>query len=99
MTVTCNIPQKYTEVIPGIQKIEKNKEVVAHQFQVIRRVPEIKYPNVVVIQDLYIKCFKGVWDAYKGEAKGYVYLESGKKLTVKGDSGKFVAVECLLGAQ
>jgi len=99
MTVTCNIPQKYTEVISGIQKIEKSKEVVVHQFQVVRRVPEIKYPNVVVIQDLYIKCFKGVWDAYKGEAKGYVLLESGQKYRVSGNSGKYKAANCAIGAQ
>lgn len=31
--------------------------------------------------------------------RGFVYLENGKKLAVEGDSGKFVAAGCLIGAQ
>jgi hypothetical protein len=53
MTVTCNVPQKYSEIASSIQKIENNREVLAHRFQVIRRVPEIKSSNLVVIEDLY----------------------------------------------
>jgi hypothetical protein len=66
MTVTCNVPQKYSEIASSIQKIENNREVLAHRFQVIRRVPEIKSSNLVVIE---------------------------------GDSGKYMAADCSIGAQ
>lgn len=99
MTVACNVPQKYTEVTSEIKKIDKNKEVTAHQFQIVRRVPKVKNPNIVVMQDLYIKCLKGVWDAYKGEAKGYVLLKNNQKYRVQGNSGNYIAVDCAVGAQ
>ena len=99
MTVTCSVPQKYSEITSSIQKIESNREALAHRFQVIRRVPEIKSSNLVVIQDLYKECLFGVWSTYKGEAKGYAMLESGKKYPLKGDSGKYMAADCSIGAQ
>ena len=99
MTVTCNVPQKYSEIASSIQKIENNREVLAHRFQVIRRVPEIKSSNLVVIEDLYKECLFGVWSTYKGEAKGYAMLESGKKFPLEGDSGKYMAADCSIGAQ
>ena len=99
MTVTCNVPQKYSEIASSIQKIENNREVLAHRFQVIRRVPEIKSSNLVVIEDLYKECLSGVWSTYKGEAKGYAMLESGKKYPLEGDSGKYMAADCSIGAQ
>ena len=99
MTVTCSVPQKYSEITSSIQKIESNREALAHRFQVIRRVPEIKSSNLVVIQDLYKECLFGVWSTYKGEAKGYAMLESGKKYPLEGDSGKYMAADCSIGAQ
>ena len=99
ITVDCNVPQKYSEITSSIQKIKNNREVLAHRFQVIRRVPEVKFPNLVVIQDLYKECLLGVWDTYKGEAKGYAMLDSGKKYPFEGDSGKYMAADCSIGAQ
>ena len=99
MTVTCNVPQKYSEIASSIQKIENNREVLAHRFQVIRRVPEIKSSNLVVIEDLYKECLFGVWSTYKGEAKGFAMLESDRKYPFEGDSGKYMAADCSIGAQ
>jgi hypothetical protein len=96
---TCNVPQRYTQVTAYIQKIQNNREVTAYSFENRRRSSTVKTPNVVSFKDLFAACQKGSPTSYRGVAKGYVYLESGKKLTVKGDSGKFVAVGCLLGAQ
>lgn len=61
--------------------------------------PEVKFPNLVVIQDLYSEYLLGVWGTYKGEAKGYAMLESGKKFPLEGDSGKYMATDCSIGAQ
>lgn len=99
ITSTCNVPQKYTQLNAYIQKIQNNREVTAYSFENQRRSSTVKARNVVSFKDLFAACKKGSPMSYRGVAKGYVYLESGKKLTVKGDSGKFVAVKCLLGAQ
>lgn len=99
ITSTCNVPQKYTQIDAYIQKIQNNREVTAYSFENRRKTSTGKAPNVVTFKDLFASCRKGSSASYRGVAKGYVYLENGKKLTVKGDSGKFVAAGCLLGAQ
>ena len=95
----CNVPQKYTELTADIQKIQNNREISAYSFENKRKNSTIKTPNVVTFKDLFAPCKKGSSTSYRGIAQGYVYLKSGKKLTVKGDSGKYVATGCLIGAQ
>jgi hypothetical protein len=99
ITSTCNVSQKYTHLSASIQKIQNNREVSAHAFVNERRNSTVKSPNVASFKELYGRCLKGITASYRGIAQGYVYLESGQKLAVKGDSGKFVAVGCLIGAQ
>ena len=99
ITSTCNVSQKYTQLNASIQKIQDNREITAYSFENKRKNSTIKTPNVVTFKDLFAPCKKGSSTSYRGIAQGYVYLESGKKLTVKGDSGKFVATGCLIGAQ
>jgi len=95
----CNVSQKYTQLSASIQKIQNNREITAYSFVNQRRSPTTKSPNVASFRELFGPCRKGISAAYRGTAKGYVYLENGKKLAVEGNSGKFVAAGCLIGAQ
>jgi hypothetical protein len=99
ITSICNVPQKYTQLNASIHKLQKNREITAYSFVNQRRSSTTKSPNLVSFKELYGPCRKGVSAAYRGTAQGYVYLENGKKLAVQGDSGKFVAAGCLIGAQ
>jgi hypothetical protein len=99
ITSICNVSQKYTQLNASIHKIQKNREITAYSFVNQRRSSTTKSPNLVSFKELYGPCRKGVSAAYRGTAQGYVYLENGKKLAVQGDSGKFVAAGCLIGAQ
>jgi hypothetical protein len=99
ITSICNVSQKYTQLTASIQKIQNNREITAYSFVNQRRSSTTKSPNVASFKELFGPCRKGVSTAYRGTAQGYVYLENGKKLAVKGDSGKFVAAGCLIGAQ
>ena len=99
ITSTCNVSQKYTQLNASIQKIQDNREITAYSFVNERRNSTAKSPNVASFKGLYGRCLKGASASYRGTAQGYVYLENGKKLAVKGDSGKFVAAGCLIGAQ
>lgn len=99
ITSTCNVSQKYTQLNASIQKIQDNREITAYTFVNERRNSTAKSPNVASFKELYGRCLKGASASYRGTAQGYVYLENGKKLAVKGDSGKFVAAGCLIGAQ
>jgi|Laugrespbdmm15sd_2_1035082.scaffolds.fasta_scaffold09378_2 hypothetical protein len=99
ITSICNVSQKYTQLSASIQKIKNNREITAYSFVNERRSSTTKSPNVASFKELFGPCQKGVSAAYRGTAQGYVYLENGKKLAVKGDSGKFVAAGCLIGAQ
>ena len=99
ITSMCNVPQKYTELTADIQKIQNNREISAYSFENKRKNSTIKTPNMVTFKDLFAPCKRAISGSYRGIAQGYVYLESGKKVAVKGDSGKFVAAGCLIGAQ
>ena len=99
ITSPCNVSQKYTQLNASIQKIQDNREITAYSFVNERRNSTAKSPNVASFKELYGRCLKGASASYRGTAQGYVYLENGTKLAVKGDSGKFVAAGCLIGAQ
>jgi len=99
ITSTCNVSQKYTQLNAALQKIQNNREITAFSFVNESRNSSAKTPNVASFKNLFAPCLKGVSTSYRGIAQGYVYLENGKKLAVKGDSGKFVAAGCLIGAQ
>jgi hypothetical protein len=99
ITSTCNVSQKSTQISASIQKIENNREITAYSFVNESRKSTAKSPNVASFKNLYAPCLKGVSTSYRGIAQGYVYLENGKTLVVEGDSGKFVAEECLIGGQ
>lgn len=99
ITSTCNVSQKYTQLNASIQKIENDREITAYSFANERRNSTAKSPNVASFKELYGQCLKGVSASYRGTAQGHVFLENGKRLAVKGDSGKFVAAGCLIGAQ
>jgi hypothetical protein len=99
ITSTCNVSQKYTQLSSSIQQIQSDREITAHSFANQRRNSTAKAPNVANFKELFAPCLKGISASYRGIAQGFVYLENGKKLAVKGDSGKFVAAGCLIGAQ
>ena len=54
---------------------------------------------IAEFKDLFALCKLGKSVSYSGLAQGYVYLENGDKYPVEGDSGKFEAAECAIGAQ
>ena len=99
ITTKCNVAQKYTQVSTHIQKIRNEREVTAFSFENRRKGSTFKAPNVVSFKELFAPCKKGPSVSYRGVVQGFVYLASGKKLSLKGDSGKFVVVECSIGAQ
>ena len=99
ITSTCNVSQKYTQLSASIQKIQNNREITAYSFVNQTRNSTAKSPTVASFKNLFAPCLRGVSTSYRGIARGFVYLENGKKLAVEGDSGKFVAAGCLIGAQ
>jgi hypothetical protein len=99
LNITCNVSQNYTQLSASLQKIQNNREITAYSFVNEIRNSTAKSPTVASFKNLFAPCFKGVSTSYRGIARGFVYLENGKKLAVEGDSGKFVAAGCLVGAQ
>ena len=95
----CNVPQIYTQVCTSIQRIENNKVITAYKFEKERRNASASDNRTTLFRDLFVPCVVGISALYRGEAQGYIYLESGKKYPVKSDSGNFAAEGCLIGAQ
>ena len=99
ITSTCNVPQNYTRVTARIQRIENNREVVAHNFLSRVAASTPKSPETAVFKNIFIDCVPGVEVTYKGFAMGYVLLKNGEKIKVAGTSGNYDATDCAIGAQ
>jgi hypothetical protein len=99
ITATCNAPQKYTELVASIQKIENSRQAMAYKFERTRRFSTVDSSHIVIFENLFATCLKGVDVPYSGEAKGYVYLQNGQKYPVEGTSRKFMVVSCQIVAK
>jgi hypothetical protein len=99
MVTTCNVPQAFTKLDSKILKISNNREVTAYKFLPVVVSPNSRNPLRAEIKNLYAPCNYGVEVAYKGEASGYVKLQSGEKITVSGSSEKYVLAPCSIRTQ
>lgn len=99
ITSECTAPQKFTRVTARIQKLNNDREVTVSNFVARIADPISKSRRIAEYRNLFALCQFGVDTAYKGFAKGFVILESGKKIEVSGDSGKYEVAECSISAQ
>ena len=99
ITSTCNVPLEYTEIDSTIQKIDRNRQVVAYDFGSVRRRTLKNYPGVAEFRNLNAPCHLGISVPYSGLAMGFVHLKNGEKYPVEGSSGEFKAAKCAIGAQ
>ena len=99
ITSKCTAPQKFTRVTAHIQKLKNNREVTVSRF--ISRIagPISKSRETAQFKNLFSECQFGIEVAYKGIVEGYVILESGKRIDVAGNSGKYEVAKCSIGAQ
>jgi hypothetical protein len=99
ITSECTAPQKFTRVTARIQKLSNDREVTVSNFVARIADPMSKSRRTAEYRNLFALCQFGIHTAYKGFAKGFVILESGKKIKVSGDSGKYEVAECSISAQ
>lgn len=95
----CTAPQKFTRVTARIQKLSNNREVTISKFVARIADPLPNSRKKAEFRNLFSLCRFGIETAYKGFANGYVILESGKRINVSGDSGKYEVAKCSIGAQ
>lgn len=99
ITSDCTAPQKFTRVTAHIQRLSNDREVTVSKFVARIAGPIPNSRKTAEFRNLFALCQFGIDTAYKGFAKGYVILESGKKIEVAGDSGKYAVAKCLIGAE
>ena len=99
ITSKCTAPQKYTRLTARIQMLSNNREKTVSNFVSKIADPNSKSRDTAEFRNLYTECKFGIDASYKGFAKGYVILESGKRIDVTGDSGKYGDENCAIGAQ
>jgi hypothetical protein len=99
ITSNCTAPQKFTRVTAHIQKLSDNREVTVSKF--VARIADAtpRSRKTAEFRNLFTPCQFGIDTAYKGVAEGYVILESGKRIDVAGNSGKYQVAKCSIGAQ
>jgi hypothetical protein len=96
ITSKCDTPQNYTELTLTIKRLEKQHKVTTSKLELKRKHSNTNFPNVAKFEDFYVLCQKGFKYSYRGEAKGYVSLKDGRIVKVQGNSGKYLAVACLV---
>lgn len=99
ITSDCTAPQKFTRVTARIQILNNDREVTVSKFVARMADPLPKSRRTASFRNLFALCQLGIDAAYIGVAEGYVILESGKRIDVAGDSGKYEVENCLIGAQ
>ncbi len=99
VTSKCNVPQHFTEVEAWIELEDSNAKTVAHNFGSVRANALRNSNTEARFENLYVECRKNVLSNYKGFAKGFVILASGKKIPVHDDSSKFLDTNCRMGAK
>jgi hypothetical protein len=99
VTSKCNVPQRFTEVEAWIELEESNVKTVAHNFGFVRANALRNSKSEARFENLYVECRKNVLSNYKGFAKGFVTLTSGKEIPVHDDSSKFLDTNCRMGAK
>jgi hypothetical protein len=99
ITSNCTAPQKFTRVTARLQKLSDNREVTVSKF--VARIADAapRSRKTAEFRNLFTPCQFGVDTAYKGVAEGYVILESGKRINVAGNSGKYEVAKCSISAQ
>lgn len=99
ITSKCTAPQKFTRLTARIQTLSNNREITVSNFVSKIADPNSKSRKTAEFRNLFTECKFGVNASYKGLARGYVILESGKRINVTGDSGKYEDENCSIGAQ
>jgi len=96
ITSKCDMPQNYTELTLSIKRLENKQKVTTSKLDLKRQYSNTNFPNVAKFEDFYVLCQRRMKYSYRGEAKGYVSLKDGRIVKVQGDSGKYLAVPCLV---
>ena len=99
ITSKCTAPQEYTVVTAQIQMLKNNRETTVSTFNSRKAAPISKSSGKAVFKNLFARCRFGEESFYRGSAKGYVRLESGKEIKVEANSGNYEVANCALGAQ
>ncbi len=96
ITSKCDMPQNYTELTLSIKRLENKQKVTTSKLELKRKYSNTNFPNVAKFEDFYVLCQRRFKYSYRGEAKGYVSLKDGRIVKVQGNSGKYLAVPCLV---
>ena len=96
VTSKCDLPQNYTELTLSINRLENRQKVTTSKLELKRKYSNTNFPNFAKFEDFYILCQKEIDFSYRGEAMGYVSLKDGRTVKVQGNSGKYLAVPCLV---
>lgn len=99
ITSECTAPQEYTVLTARIEKLENNQEITVSNFISRKAEATSKTPRKAIFRNLFTICNFGESSAYRGSAEGYVVLKGGKKVKVRGDSGKYEPANCAIGAE
>jgi hypothetical protein len=94
ITSECSQEQIQTQLTSGIYSIRNGKEILIYNSNPTNQLANKNDRRKAYFLDFWVECKKGATEMYRGSAAGVVTLKDGKKLSVSGNTGKYLAVIC-----
>ena len=94
ITSECTQEQIQTQLSSRIYSIRNGKEILIYKSNQTIQFANKRDKRKAYFLDFWIECKKGATEMYRGSAEGVVSLKDGKRLSVSGNTGKYLAVIC-----
>ena len=94
ITSECTQEQFQTQLTSRIYSIRNGKEILIYGSNPTNQLADKRERRKAYFLDFWVECKKGATEMYRGSAEGEVSLKDGRKLSVSGNTGKYLAVKC-----
>lgn len=94
VTSECTQEQIQTQLTSRIYSIRNGKEILIYSSNPINQLADKRDRRKAYFLDFWVECKKGAIEMYRGNAEGVASLKDGSKLSVSGDTKKYLAVKC-----
>lgn len=94
ITSECTQEQIQTQLTSRIYSIRNGEETLIYSSNPTNQLADKKDQRKAYFLDFWVECEKGATEMYRGSAEGEVALKDGRKLSVSGNTRKYLTVKC-----
>jgi hypothetical protein len=94
ITSECTREQIETRLVANIYLLKNGKENKIYSSDPTRQLADKKDRRKAYFLDFWVECQRGSTLSYRGNSKGEVTLKDGGRISVSGNTGKFIPIKC-----